>query len=143
MEGKINFVRPGDLYVPEGNTVGAKTIANWLGNDIQYSCSSLEEWMVVFSEIGDGRREGGYLGTGNSHSVMAVSNVIYIECEYNESRKVLMTIAQATCALQEYKEFLGSDCKSRLDKIDHFHIEYEAEGDAALEQYLEMGGEFG
>lgn len=143
MKGRIKFVRPNKLYVPEGDTTGAKTIANWLGNDIQYSHSGVEEWIIVFSDINNGKRDGGYQGTGNTHSVMTVNNAVYIECDYNESRKVLMTIAQAIGALRKYKEFLDTDYKSNSAKIDHFDVEYEAEGDIALEQYLERGGALG
>lgn len=143
MKGEVSFVRSNGYLVPNGDTVGAKAIARWLGDDIQYSVRDVEEWMEVFSEVAKGNKRGGYQGTGNTHSVMAVGEVVYIECEYVEEQKVFLTQQQIGEVLRRYMDFLKGDYKSSWAVAQPFEIEYEAEGQEALDKYLEIGGSLG
>ncbi|ASA57898.1 hypothetical protein [Vibrio gazogenes] len=141
MKGNVSFIRPNDYLVPVGDTIGAKTVANWLGNDIQYSQRDVEEWLNVLSEVEAGKRKSGYQGTGNSHSVMIIQDVIYIECEYNDTHKVFITKSQFVDILNKYILFLRGGYKSSRVEVEPFTIEYEFEGDEALEQYINSGGD--
>lgn len=143
MLGEIKYVIPNDVPVPTGDTIGASTIANWFGSDIQYSTETLTEWVNVIDEVGCGNRKSGFQGTGNTHSVMAIWESVYIECEYIEEQKVFLTREQLKKAIEEYNNFLRSDYKHRNQIPASFIVEYEAEGEEALQLYLRTGGSLG
>ena len=143
MKGEIRYVIPTTVPVPTAEAVGAATIADWFGSDIQYSERTLDEWLTIFNEVADGDREPGYQGTGNTHSVMATDEWVFIECEYLDNQKVLLTRQQVTDALEQYRLFLNSDYKSNKIIPTPFIVEYEAEGEEALNRYLEAGGSLG
>jgi hypothetical protein len=143
MKGNIRFVRPNDWFVPTGDTIGAITIASWLGNDIQYSIRDTEGWLNIFADVARGKRKAGYQGTGNTHSVMAIRDVVFIECEYVKTQKVLLTYSQITDALNKYVLFLCGDYKTRAAVCQPYEVEYEDEGQVALDKYRETGGTLG
>jgi hypothetical protein len=142
MKGIISFVRPNKLYVPTGSSVGSKTIARWLGDDIQYDIKGANRWLQMFSEVFAGKVDGGYLGTGNTHSVMMQDEYIYLECEYVEEQKVLLTYEQMQVVLERYYAFLESDYKSEWISPEPFRVEYELESIDAQNKYIELGGKF-
>jgi len=143
MIGEIKYVIPNDAPVPTGDTIGASTIANWFGSDIQYSRETLTEWINVIDEVACGNRKSGYQGTGNTHSVMAIGESVYIECEYIDEQKVFLTREQLKNAIEEYNNFLRSDYKNSSQIPASFIVEYEAEGEEALQLYLKTGGSLG
>lgn len=143
MKSDIKYVVPNDAPVPVGTTIGSSTFADWLGSDIQYSTKTAKEWLNIFNEVIDGNREPGYQGTGNTHSVMVTDNWVYIECEYKEDQKVFMSVEQAIIALEKYKTFLDNRDNFSYQVPSPFEVEYEAEGQQALDRYLETGGSLG
>jgi hypothetical protein len=143
MKSDIKYVVPNDAPVPVGTTIGSSTVADWLGSDIQYSTKTAKEWLNIFNEVIDGKREPGYQGTGNTHSVMVIDNWVYIECEYREDQKVFMSVEQAIIALEKYKSFLDNRVNFAYQVPSPFEVEYEAEGQEALDRYLETGGSLG
>lgn len=143
MKSDIKYVVPNDAPVPVGTTIGSSTFADWLGSDIQYSTKTAKEWLNIFNEVIDGNREPGYQGTGNTHSVMVTDNWVYIECEYKEEQKVFMRVEQAIIALEKYKSFLDNRANFSYQVPSPFEVEYEAEGQEALDRYLETGGSLG
>jgi hypothetical protein len=143
MNGLISFVRPNECFVPSGNNIGAKTLARWLGDDIQYSIESLENWKTIFSSVEARQMAPGYLGTGNSHSAMATSEYVYIECEYVDEQKVLLTHKQIAAVLNCYLDFLNKNCTLASLVPAPFEVEFIAEGVDALNLYINAGGSLG
>ena len=143
MKGKIKYVIPNDEPVPIGTTVGSSAIADWLGQDIQYSKRSVDNWISIINDVASGIRESGYQGTGNTHSVMVTDDWVFIECEYVEEQKVFMSVQQALFALEKYKSFLVSRENHSKEIPSPFEVEYEAEGEEALDKYLDTGGSLG
>ena len=138
MKSLVTFVRPNDSPVPVSNSIGGSAISGWLGSDIQYSQNVLNDWFNIFKEITNGSRAPGYQGTGNSHSVLAIGDFVFIECEHLEKKKVFLTMQQMFDVLKNYQLFLQSDYKHIAP--EEFEVEYVAEGGEALEKYLETGG---
>lgn len=93
--------------------------------------------MGHFYIAGDSTHPTGFLGTGNSYSIIATNRLVLIECDYAETEKVLLKIDDICFALNFYCQFLVSRA------AQSFEINYIAEGEAALTQYLESGGELG
>jgi hypothetical protein len=140
MNGRIDYTSPNQLPIPIGNSDGAKTVAHWFGNDIQYSAESACRWSDLFSKVANGSHEPGYLGSGNAHSVSATTQLVYIESEFVEAHKVCLTIDQIFEALDKYKLFLSSDYRSPTFQPVPFDVEYVAEGEQALGHFLREGG---
>jgi hypothetical protein len=141
MKSLITFVKPNDAPVPVSSSTGGSAISGWLGSDIQYSENVLNKWVNVFKEVAKGSREPGYQGTGNTHSIMAIDDFVFIECEYLEDKKVFLTMQQMFNILEKYQLFLQSDYKNIAP--EEFEVEYLAEGAEAFEKYLETGGSLG
>ncbi len=127
---------------PRLPNVGANEIAAWLSDDVR-SRSTASEWINRFNNVTLGKENAGYLGTGNAHSVMAAKDLVYLECEHADEMKVLLTISHAIAALQHYCSFLSGDIKNADHLPKPFEVEYEAEGQRALDLYLETGGSLG
>lgn len=143
MKGKISYVSPNGVPVPTAELAGASAIADWLGSDIQYSEYMIDEWLKVLNDVALGERDPGYQGTGNSHSVMVINDWVFIECEYIDEQKVLLTRQQVTAALEEYRLFLKCNYKSSEFSPNSFWVEYEAEGQEAFDRYIATGGSLG
>ncbi len=140
MRGTIDFTAPNQIPIPIGDRSGAKAIAHWLGNDIQYSTLSVDQWLITFSEVAKGTTSGGYQGTGNAFSVFATGSIVLLESEYAESHKVCLNVEQVSATLEQYRMFLTSDYKSPGFQPTPFEVEFLAEEDQACEYYLEHGG---
>jgi hypothetical protein len=54
-----------------------------------------------------------------------------------------MSVQQALFALEKYKSFLVSRDNYSNEIPSSFEVEYEAEGEEALDRYLETGGSLG
>lgn len=143
MKSEIRFVAPNGAPVPVAEHVGAATIADWFGSDIQYSEKLIDEWLNIFEMVSNGSRESGYQGTGNTHSVMAIDDWIFIECEHLEQQKVFLTRQQVSSALELYRAFLKNSCENNFEPPTPFIVEYESEGQDAFDRYLETGGSLG
>jgi hypothetical protein len=140
MHGKINYTAPNRLPIPIGDRSGAKAIAHWLGNDIQYSIASVDRWLTTFLGIAEGAVSKGYQGTGNAFSVFATGSTVLLESEHVESHKVCLNVEQVSAALEQYRMFLTSDYKSPGFQPTPFEVEFLAEEGQATECYLEHGG---
>lgn len=140
MRGKIDYTIPNQLPIPMGDRNGAKAVAYWLGNDIQYATSSVDRWLDIFSKIVEGQASEGYQGTGNAFSVFAAGSLVLLESEYAESSKVCLSVEQLSAALGQYRIFLTSDYKSPGFRATPFEVEFLAEADQARNYYLEHGG---
>lgn len=137
MQGNISFVDFYNRKIPVGSTNGASVLATWLDSDIQGSKGQAKDWLTKFSEIKNGTHHTGFLGTGNTYTIMATDCLVLIECEYANTEKILLEIDQICLALSAYFQFL--DNRAAQD----FEISYIAEGESALTQYVESGGELG
>lgn len=121
---------------------GAEEIAAWLADDVR-DAASAERWLRQFSSIKAGSEREGYQGTGNAHSVGVQGRLVYLECLYVDEFKVALTLDQMVDVLNHYIAFL----KHKRGNMDHppasFLVEFEREGDAALEAYSGSGGRMG
>ncbi|MGW8392596.1 hypothetical protein [Pseudoduganella sp. HUAS MS19] len=54
--------------------------------------------------------------------------------------KVLLKDDQVEASLRDYSAFLAADVSVATEPPPAFEVEFEAEGDAALDQYVEAGG---
>jgi hypothetical protein len=124
-----------------GLSVGAREIASWLSDDVGTK-DSADEWIRRFEPL---VRTGGrgYMGTGNAHNVGAISNYIFLECEFVENQKVLANVKDLILALMAYKEFLSVAKTTPGNEPMPFEVRYEKEGEAALRFYLDAGGRLG
>jgi hypothetical protein len=125
------------------SVAGAKEIAAWMSDDLPRGQDSINDWLEQFSAVARGEVEEGYLGTGNAHHVRVVGGHLFIECEYVDDLKVFLTYAQAVDALQKYSAFQAADVGDPATPPATFEVEFEADGDAALDRYLEAGGKLG
>lgn len=138
--GIVDYTVPDGTPVPIGDTSGATAIAQWLGCDIQYSTSTIDEWLNIFSAVAAGKEPGGYKGTGNAYSVFATGPLVLLVCEYVDSLKVCLNTRQVSTALENYRKFLNSDYKSAAFHPTPFEVDCLAEEDEAQEYYEEHGG---
>lgn len=122
---------------------GADEVLSWFSDDIQMSASSIKRWIELFNAVANGTHKGGYLGTGNAHHVGAIGEEVYLECDFTEEKKVLMTRTQIISALEHYRAFTESELRNRDREPSPFSIEYEFEGDEALARYSAIGGTIG
>jgi hypothetical protein len=122
--------------------IGVIELGSWLSNDIQTSRNSVDFWLKRIGAVASGEINGGYLGTGNAHTVMAGVNGVYIQCEYVEERKIFLSCVESLSVLSKYRAFLESDFCNRDDVPEPIEFEYEAEGEEALERYAQTGGLF-
>lgn len=143
MRSEIRFVAPNGTPVPVAEDIGAATIADWLGSDIQYSEKLVDEWIHIFNLVSNGNKEPGYQGTGNTHSVMAIEDWVFIESEYLDGQKVFLTRQQISDALEMYRAFLRENKANSFSIPEPFSVEYESEGQEAFDRYLETGGTLG
>ena len=123
--------------------IGAKEIAAWLTDDLSRGQDSINDWLEQFSALATGEIAGGYLGTGNAHHVRTVGEYVLLECEFVDDLKVLLTRAQVVDALQKYSAFLAADAGVQTVPPPTFEVEFETDGDAALDRYLDAGGKLG
>jgi hypothetical protein len=124
------------------SSVGGHALSSWLSDDVGSTASAVDV-ISKLNAVANGLREGGYLGTGNAYSLMAVGEKVFIECQYSEEMKVFLTRTQAISALDRYKRFLLSRSESPNRPPACFEVEYEAEGINALHRYKETGGSTG
>lgn len=122
---------------------GAKEIAAWLSDDLPRGKASIDAWLKQLADVAAGKIEGGYLGTGNAHHVRAMGDLVFLECEFVEEMKVLLTYKQVVEVLEKYSDFLDAEVGNIEFPPPPFDVEYEAVGDAALDLYLENGGKLG
>lgn len=120
---------------------GAQEIVAWLSDDVTTHKSALK-WIDRFNGVTSGQVDG-YLGTGNAHHVRTIGEKVFLECIYAEEMKVFMTRPQIISALKHYCSFLEDDIKNPHHSPQNFEVEYEIEGEEALELYLKMGGKLG
>ena len=125
------------------SVIGAKEIAAWLSDDLSRGQDSINDWLEQFAAVAAGEIAGGYLGTGNAHHVRTVGEYVFIECEFVDELKVLLTCEQAVAALQKYSAFLAADTGGQTAPPPAFEVEFEDDGGAALERYLDAGGKLG
>lgn len=123
--------------------LGTLTLGSWLSADIQTSLSGIKDWITWINEIAAGTQEGGYIGTGNAFSVMAVGEQVFIECEYVDDQKVFLTRDQVIHVLEQYRDFVKSDIENPNFHPKPIEVEYLAEGEEAAKCYAETGGSSG
>jgi hypothetical protein len=138
MKGVVEYRTPNRLPTPTGSTTGARAIAHWLGNDIQYSPRSVDEWLMLLNGVARGTTKAEYLGTGNAFTVRAKGEWVLIESEYSKESKVCLTTKQASDALIHYGAFLADDFREPSYTAKPLEVEYLAEGSAATEFYAKM-----
>lgn len=140
MTGKVSYAIPNGVPVPVGDSSGTKTVAHWLGNDIQFSKSEIARWRQTLTNVASGLVAPGYLGTGNAHSVYATKTHVLIESEYVESFKVYMTLEQVEQSLIAYLDFLESDFRNPSFEPAPFDVDFLSECDTARTDFLQSGG---
>ncbi|MCO7256557.1 hypothetical protein KSI86_20590 [Dickeya oryzae] len=141
-----------NLFIPIGGEIrntlrgdvlgyGAREIAGWLSNDIQYGVNSVDIWVKNLTDFSSGKITDGNFGIGNAHWVMVTQDKVLIGCEYVEEQRVLLTIEQTLYVLEQYRAFLaGSYTKDYPpESID---VEYFAEGSNAVTQYESLEGAY-
>jgi hypothetical protein len=143
MNGSIQFLWSPVLksYNPASveQSEGGRELAAWLSDDIQAEARDIDEWLQWINEVADGKREAGYLGTGNAHSVWASGEAVFIGCEYGPQFKVLLTRGQAVHLLGKYREALALGLRNAERRPPAFGIEYVAEGDEASADFFQNG----
>ena len=154
LNDQVNFWwnEKSNLFVPIGGSIrnkcdgkvsgyGAREIAGWLSNDIQYGIHSVDIWVRDLTDLSSGKSNDGNFGIGNAHWVMVTQDRVFIGCEYVEEQQVLLTIEQTLYVLEQYRSFLeGSYTKEHPpEPID---IEYLAEGREAVTQYESLEGAY-
>lgn len=122
---------------------GAKEIAAWMSDDLPRGQDSINDWLEQFNASTKVELEGGYLGSGNAHHVRAVGEYVFIECEFANDMKVLLTRMQLVEALRNYSTFLAVDVGDPSLPPEAFEIQFEADGTMALDSYLAKGGKLG
>lgn len=141
-----------NLFIPIGGRVrdaedgkvlgyGAREIAGWLSNDVQYGITSVDVWIENLEYLASGKSTDGNFGIGNAHWVMATQDKVFIGCEYVEEQQVLLTIEQTLYVLQQYRSFLEGvyTKESPPEPID---VEYLFEGKDAVIQYESLEGAY-
>jgi hypothetical protein len=114
--------------------VGAEVLGTWLSNDVQ-SKESAREYVKIITRARD-TESWGYLGTGNTKHMMAANGLIFIEDQYLEDEKVLIGIEQILDVLNQYVPFFTNGKETPPGAL---RVEYEAEGEKALQLYLATG----
>lgn len=122
---------------------GASEITAWLSDDLPRGNNSITYWLDKFNAIATSEIEAGYLGTGNAHHVRAIGGFVFLECQFDDEMKVLLTHEQIISVLQNYRVFVSDDCGDPAHMPPPFEVEYEASGEEALDRYLEAGGKLG
>ena len=118
-------------------SVGGETLASWLSDDVG-SQNGENEFLGKFQAL-DRSSAGGYLGSGNSYHVRVVNGFIFIENQFVEEQKVLLTIDSAIALLQAYGRFLSDAKRGPNIAPEPLEIEFEMEGNRALDFYLSTG----
>ncbi|QLR44657.1 hypothetical protein HV346_19175 [Enterobacter sp. RHBSTW-00994] len=121
---------------------GAREIAGWLSNDIQYALHSVEIWIKNLTNLSSGESTDGNFGMGNAHWVMVTQNKVFIGCEYVEEQQVILTIEQTLYVLEQYKTFLESDYTNPTLHPEPIDVEYIAEGKDAIAFYESLDGAY-
>lgn len=122
---------------------GASEIAAWLADDLVTGVKSIEFWIEKLKSIANKKAEEGYLGSGNAHHVRAIDGFVFLECQFVDEMKVLLTYAQAIDALEQYEVFLKEETGDSISAPQPFEVEYESIGEEALDRYLAAGGKLG
>jgi hypothetical protein len=122
---------------------GAAEFAAWVRDDLSQGQQAISSWIEKVNAVAEGETPGGYLGSGNAHHIMAMGELVYLECEYVEEMKVLMTRTQLVKALRAYAVFITEDIGHPHQPPPAFDVEYEASGEEARELYLKTGGKLG
>lgn len=133
---KIKIIYKNDTEAPEipRNILGAWEIASWIADDIQNSIQQIDELIEQYIDC-EGQKNAGicYIGTGNAHSLYACEDYLYLECDFDEEQKVLLTTVQMLRILDQYKTYIQNGCKPCI-----IEVEYIAEGHEAEKQFLKM-----
>lgn len=144
--------RKSNLFIPVGGAIrnksddknlgyGAREVAGWLSNDIQYGVRSVDLWIKNLTDLTSGKSTDGNFGIGNAHWVMVTQDRVFIGCEYVEEQQVLLTIEQTLYVLEQYRSFLeGSYTKKQPP--EPIEIEYLSEGKDAVAQYESLEGAY-
>jgi len=151
---QINFWKDNKNYIPIGGVLnkkndgsilgyGAREIAGWLANDIQYSLGSIEIWINNLTNLASSRAPDGFFGMGNAHWVMVTQDKVFIACEYVEEQRVLLTIDQLLYVLEQYKAFLVGNYTNPDVPPEPIDVEYIAEGEEAMRIYASLEGSHG
>ena len=147
LNDKIIFWWDGSSFIPTGGKLvkstdeqkifgfGAREIAAWLGNDIQYSINSVNIWINNLTDLGHSRAPDGMFGIGNAHWVLITGDYVFIGTEYVEEQQVIMTKEQLLYVLEQYKAFLEGDYKDPDNPPAPIDVEFIAEGQEAIDIY--------
>ena len=148
--GKIHFVKSSklnrlDVWATDPNadprlsspeSVGVREIAAWLSDDVNSRLSAVG-WIERLEALESAGAKA-YLGTGNAHHVGVINEYIFLEYEFVDDFKVLMHTKNVISVLRFYvgahEGYAANVC---------FDVEYEMEGEQALNRYLELGGRLG
>lgn len=149
-KGKIHFVKfskpnrvevwatdpNSDPRISSSQSVGIREVAAWLSDDVNSRLSAIG-WIDRLESL-ERTEVKGYLGTGNAHHIGAVKEYIFLECEFEDEFKVLLRKEHIVSVLKFYisahEEYATNFCAD---------VEYELEGEQALNRYLELGGSLG
>ena len=116
-----------------GDTVGAEEIADWMSSDLQLDIRHIDEMIETFSAFAREKKPGACLGYGNAHGVFVHEHHVYIECEFDDDQRVLLTTDQAIKALKAYRR-----CLLGGGKPGKIPVSYIAEGEDAELQFLDI-----
>lgn len=141
-------------YIPIGGAInkrhngsilgyGAREIAGWLANDIQYSPNSVDIWINNLTDLASSLSPDGFFGMGNAHWVMVTKNKVFIACEYVQEQRVLLTIDQLLYILEQYKTFLDGNYTDPDFPPEPIDVEYITEGEEAMRIYAALEGSHG
>ena len=138
MRGQITVRPDSDTIVDPfflGDTAGASEIAGWMSGDIQMSIEEIDGYIATFKQFARDKKPGWCFGYGNAHGVFAHESYVYIECEFDDEGRVLLTTDQIVSALTIYKQIL-------LDGIQDtsFEVSYLAEDDEAEQRFMQITG---
>ena len=134
--------------------IGAATFVSWLGNDIQLSERAIDSYLAEIVRAAKGELRAVetydltdlepsdnpyYLGTGNSMSCWANGKFFYIECDYVDEWRVIMTIEHVREALGHYRRITQRGWNDPQTIPEPFEFEYVAEENEATKLAIEAG----
>lgn len=130
---------------PEKGTLGygAREVAGWLSDDIQYAPHSVNIWINNLKDLATSTAPDGFFGIGNAHWVMVTGNMVFIACEYVKEQRILLTIEQLLYVLEQYKAFLDGNYTNPDCPPEPIDVEYLAEGEEAMRIYASLDGSHG
>jgi hypothetical protein len=140
MRGEVRFVLADCLWFATGDTLGASEVANWLAVEAEYSSNAIQWYEKQIINYDVKITNTNFIGSGNAHHIFSTGDYVFLLCEYVDDQKVLLTKDACLSALRSYRAFLDSDYKNPEIQPEPFEVEYIAEGEEALSEFIGLGG---